>query len=370
MCLSRASILSAIAVLFAATVAVAQAAPYQSVFVRSGENGQGFLFSRLDSCYALTPAHVMGQEAFASIVGSGKPPALGDGQLLQAFPADLSLLRVTGELASKCGAEFSDVQGLDRTVMNQAQATINSVNEDGSVTRRRAVVADVDLVYLRIKPLESGDELFKGLSGSLVTVSDKAVGMLQQVDPKTGEGKVLRLDRALESVHPFFGGNATKPKPLQGKVERSLPGNEKDLASASRGGRLLSWSAEPVAGKYRAANLIDDDAATLWYASANRFPIDIVIELGGGQVAVIEQLELVGEGLDQLRKLPKDFEILVSNTGQGGWMSVASGTFFTTEKIKDIKFSPVRARKVMLRFYSNWGDSTAIGLSGIRVYTR
>ena len=119
------------------------------------------------------------------------------------------------------------------------------------------------------------------------------------------------------------------------------------------------------------ANLIDgEEENTVWLAQADNFPVELVIALRGNQVRVVDGMRLVGTGVEPTTRLPRDFEILISAKSDGGWIPVASGTYFQNEPDKLVNFMPVRARRIMLRIYSHWGDGNAVGLAEIEILTQ
>jgi hypothetical protein len=339
-------------------VSVAQG-PTQA-YIRAGEHGQALLLSRLGACYAVTPAHVMGDDLFATLVGASLAAPQGDADLLQAFGYDLALLRTTGAITAQCGGRLRDIPQLDSVLARASTGVVSSVNPDGSVTRRNVTINDVGLVNVRLRPRNESDQLFKGLSGSLVLAGEQPIGILMRVDPESGEGTALRYDRALETLRPFFaapGATAAKPE----AAAPSASGHEAGLAA-----EVASWSSPPLDAAHRAANLVDaSDEPTVWLARADAFPIEIVIALPGERAHAVNAVRLVGEGVDPADRLPKDFEVLVR--GGGGWISVASATYFRNDADRLVQFAPTRAREIMLRVYSNWGDADAVGLSGFEV---
>ena len=341
------------------TVYAIDSLPAQA-YVHAGEHGQAVLLSRLGECYAVTPAHVIGSVLFATLVGGRVGAPQGDGDLLQTFGYDLSILRLTGALARHCGGELTNVPNLDNVLMANSAASIASVNEDGSLSRRNATVNDVGLLYIRVRPKSSDDQLFKGLSGSLLLVDDIPAGILMSVDPETGEGRALRFDRAVETLRPFFGLSAASVT-----AEQTVKSQE---TGSGRQASVISWSSPPLDADSRAANLTDAAGKdTAWYAQAAKFPVELVIELPGDKSQVVNSVVMVGEGVEPKQRLPRDFEILVSNTGRGNWIPVLSGTYFMNDNSKKVSFAPVRARQVMLRIYSHWGDSTAVGLTSLEI---
>jgi transposase len=349
----------------------AYAAPLASAFVRGAENGQGFLLRRLGECYAVTPAHVMRDEIFAALVGTDAQHSRGEADLLQRFGYDLSILHVGGALSDHCGGELGAPADIDRVAGRNALGTVTSVNEDGSITRRVVAVIDVDLINLRVRPRTEADQLFQGLSGSVVTVGDEPVGILMAVDPDNGNGRVLRFDRAVETLRLFFGGTATAAAtttiatPAAPTTGAPDPDN---VAAASRGASVVSSSVAPLGGEFRATHLIDAaEPVTLWAGAKPRYPVEIVIDLAGDDLHTLQTMDLIGAGVTPAARLPRDFEILGSISGKGRWRSIVSGTYFEHDQRKEIPLGPVRARRVMLRLYSNWGDADAISLAGIRV---
>lgn len=339
----------------------ARALPPQA-FVQAGENGQAVLMSRLNECYAITPAHVIGDSFFATLTGGSSLRPRGEADLLQQFGYDLAVLRVTGAVSDHCSFDLAGSSSLEALLTTAGSGQVISVNADGSLSRRNVRVSDVGLVYLRVSPAGPDDQLFKGLSGSLLALGDTPAGILMAVDPHTGEGKVLRFDRAMETVRPFFGlDGAAAVAPLAAtEAVQAAPDN---LAA-----RVARWSSPAVSAEYRITHLIDAAAAgTVWLARPAGFPIEVVVELSGEQTHAVDRVILIGEGVEPVQRLPRDFELLVSARDQGGWMPVFSGTYFTTDASREVTFAPVRARRLMLRIYSHWGDATGVGLAALLV---
>jgi hypothetical protein len=327
-------------------------------YIHADEHGQALLLSRLQECYAVTPKHVVGGSMFATLVGASGGTPQGDADLLQTFGYDLSVLHVTGALARDCGTPLGNVPKLDDALASSSTAVVSSVNADGSISRCNVTLTDVGLIYLRVRPVLADDQLFKGLSGSLLLVGKRPAGIVMSVDPETGEGRVLRYDRALEILRPFFGLSAPDLS------------KKKTLAATDTIGEptVISWSSPPLDAASRAANLTDAAGRkTAWYARADRFPIEVTLDLSGDTALAVDAVHLVGQGVTPKERLPRDFEILISTTGKDRWMPVTSGTYFMNEPDKWVRFAAVRARRVMLRIYSHWGDADAVGLTDIEI---
>lgn len=348
-----------IALSLTASVAAAADLPTQA-YVRADEHGQALLLNRLQECYAVTPKHVIGGNLFATLVGGSGGAHHGDADLLQTFGYDLSILRVTGALARQCGGSLGNIPRLDDLLASSSAAVVTSINEDGSISRRNVTLSDVDVIYLHVRPDRAKDQLFKGLSGSLLLVGERPAGILMSVEPDTGEARVLRYDRALETLRPFFGLSA----PELSKEQPPAP----SATDAVRQAAVISWSSPPLDADSRAGNLTDAAGReTAWYARADQFPIEVILELPDDRALAVDAVRLVGEGVAPKERLPRDFEILISTSGHGRWMPVTSGTYFMNEPDKWVRFAAVRARHVMLRIYSHWGDADAVGLTDIEI---
>ncbi len=331
-----------------------------SAFIESEEVGQAILLNRMGSCYGITPAHVIDGGFFATVVGGLPSAPQGDADVLMTFGYDLALMRVTGGVEAHCVQGFKKAGNLDTVFAAATVAHLLTVRSDGSVAREQVTITDTGMLYVYVKPMPGGEPLMKGMSGSLLEVGDKPAGMLMSVHPETGNGKVLRYDRVTETIAPFFGNSKRKTRD---EVDPGAPlAKEPNLAVA-----VSNWSSPPLDSESRATNLLDGDSSTQWYARADGFPIDVEIKLSDDKAKVLNQVELVSGGVAPQGRVPKDFEIMVSTKSKGGWMSLSSGTLFTRDESTVVKFAPVRAKRLLLRIYSNWGDAEAIGLSEIRL---
>lgn len=319
------------------------------------------LVSRLGACYAVTPGHVVGGEIFATLKGGSGGKALGDADLLQKFGYDLAILRVRGRLAASCGDSLRSIPDLGDVLGAETSAAVSSVNPDGSVSRRPVTITDVGLVHLRVRPASDADRLFQGLSGSPVLVGDRPVGLLMAVDAATGEGRVLRYDRALETLRPFFGQGG-------GSGVGGGEGTSEAPPRAGAGSRDLvvrAWSSPPLGAEHRAENVTRQ--AGVWYAQARDFPVDLELAFPSDAVRTLHGVRIISEGVEPPERRVRDFEVFVSGSNDGGWMSVRSGTAFQTDDGKTLRFAPVRAKRILLRVHSHWGAEDAVGLGGVEV---
>jgi len=140
---------------------LANAFPPQA-FVQAEERGQALLFTRLNNCYGITPAHVMGSDFFASLMGTGKNRPVGDADFLQKFGYDLSILYVSGSLSQHCGNNITDIPSLDDLLNGATRAVVSSVNNGGELTRQTQTVIDKGLIYFRVRPESPADRLYQG----------------------------------------------------------------------------------------------------------------------------------------------------------------------------------------------------------------
>lgn len=323
---------------------LANAFPPQA-FVQAEERGQALLFTRLNNCYGVTPAHVMGSDFFASLMGTGKNRPVGDADFLQKFGYDLSILYVSGSLSQHCGNNITDIPNLDDLLNGATRAVVSSVNDGGELTRQTQTVIDKGLIYFRVRPESPSDRLYQGMSGSLVIVNEQAAGILQSVDAETGEGKVLRLDRALETVRPFFRSNDNNTETIPISVAQPTISSKIEV---------IEWSEPPSSAEHRASLLVDKNEG-YWRAGA-KFPQSISLKTIGDELVSMTSIELHADSISAKEELVKDVEILGSLDGER-WNSIGSGTFVKSRASLTIRFSPVKYRFFRVKVYSNWGGA-------------
>ncbi len=326
-------------------------------YIDAGEVGQAILIERLNSCYAITPGHVVNNAFFATLVGGLPSAPQGEADVLMIFGYDLALLRVNGKIQSDCSEPYRLATDMDKLYADKTTAHIVTVRPDGSQSRQPVDIIDTGMLYIHVAPLSDEQPFQKGMSGSLVEIANNPAGLLMSVDSESGYGRVLRYDRMTETIAPFFQKSATD------KIDIAMP-EPQDISGLS----ILSWSNPPIGENYRARNLVDGDPGSVWLAKADVFPVDVEIHLGKEKNRTINQVELIWEAIPAAEKLPKDFEILVSGKEEGGdWISVTSGTLFFNDKRKSIPLVPTRGKRVLLRIYSNWGSRESVGLGEVIV---
>jgi hypothetical protein len=326
-----------------------------SAYIDSGGIGQAILVERLNSCYAITPAHVLDNAFFATLVGGLPSAPQGEADWLMTFGYDLALLRVNGRIQLDSKEPYHRVADMDNLYVDSTTASIVTVRPDGTQARQPVNIIDTGMLYFHVA-LPAGEEpLQKGMSGSMVVIKNDPAGLLMSVDSETGYGKVLRYDRMTETIAPFFQKSAMTRTDI-----------EKPALPAASGLSISSWSSPPAGANFRARNLVDGDPGSIWLAKAGVFPVDVEI-LIGEKNRIFNQIELIWGAISTPEKLPKDFEILVSSKEGGGWISLTSGTLFFKDKRENIQLAPTKVKLILLRIYSNWGSEEVVGLSEVIV---
>ncbi|MCH8493931.1 MAG: discoidin domain-containing protein [Idiomarina sp.] len=349
-----------IAILFVCFSLRVLAQPVTQVYVESNESGQGFLVKRLDQCYLITPHHVVGDFIQANVISSTNIRSRGEAYLLQTFGYDLAIMNLTGNITRDCGANLSQIPPQVPSLGNASRLSISSISADGSRYITPVSMTSQDLVWLHVQPESIDDLLFQGMSGSLVFLGTTIVGVLMSVDSNSGFGRVLRIDRTIETILPFFqvGTASSRPSPLLKQSE-----SRQSVAALTP----VSWSHQP-ANLMSVLNMVDDDKSTFWSYLADSNPVTIEFSLGDS-VSDIEGL-ILENYTGNPESFIRDFEIYVTRTATGrrGWNQVYSGTWIRGEEIKQISISPSQARRVMIKIRSDWGGQDGIAISIVKVY--
>ena len=337
-----------------------------SVFVDAGaEIGQAMLVDHSGACHAIVPTHVVKDSAFISAFGRGNQPAIGDALGVVSFGYDLSVMQIEGELANQCGPIFDSVsRNVDALLSADQRAQANTVNPDGTVTRIPLTIVDQSITYLRVAPTYSQDRLMKGMSGSLITVRGKPLGMLQSVEMETGVGKVIRIDRMMETVSPFFRAGGA----MMSISESGAQGTESEDLGDNLALEIESWSAPAIDGEHRAQNLLSRDGeAGPWIGKDSRFPAQIVFSMGENRDTPIKTIRISGKGLEGNRALVRQIEVLIDPSGTGRWRSIKAVTLPAGGGSTKVPMAGRKAERIMIRLHNNYGDTSHIGLGRVSV---
>ena len=333
-------------------------------YVDAGEVGQGFLLKRLDTCYLVSPAHVIGDEFYAAIKTNSKHRSAGEAQSLETFAYDLTLLSVEGAAKKDCQTHIGAFKSIDSLLGAVTTLNLNAVNPDGSQSYVPVDLMDVGIQYIRVKARSADFPLYKGLSGSMVYFEETPVGILQSIDSQTNEGIVLRIDRVIAVIQPFFTADTSSEQLIKKSLRTTSSGERNSISMVA-----LSWSEPPLNADHRLSYLFDNNPETQWGVNFSGQPLYIEIQLAEGNKAIrFDQLRMQ-VAMKEAKTMPKDFEVLVSRTSTGnrGWISVLSGTWLKNAAEKQVSFAPVKAKRLKIVFYSNWG-ADKVKVSSISVY--
>ncbi len=323
------------------------------IYIEGDDIGQGFSVKRLNLCYFIAPNHVVAESVFLTLKGSDNLRSLGDGQTLQPFGYDLAVGHIAGSLSNQCGIEFNALS-VNQTDIDKAKTVVvSTVNADGLISRTPAVVQETGLIYLTISPQDEKQIFYKGMSGSLVYAQGNPIGMLQSVESGYGFGKVLRLDRLIETTAPFFSSSLKQPTVQKIQTESSQ--TVEFIVSY--------WNLPPTSNEL-SAQLISDQDKNTYYET---------------QLQGTAELDLSFEAHKDIKgirlSLPnnsgiKDIEVLVSRkkSGKRGWISSASNTVLPSNKEVIINLQGVKAQRVKLKIYSSWNDEGLIRISEVQVF--
>ncbi len=175
------------------------------------QRGTGILRERAGDCIALTPYHVVARAFEITVVGPQR--LVSKATLLSKYEGDLDLafLKVS-EPRFPCPPQWDEGKDLDDVLDEASEGEVESVEEDGSRTRRRVRLVRREKTRIGVRPIDPHDELFQTLSGSILTIRGRPVGMLMRVETDSGMGEVLRLDHLSNVIRSHFDVATQGPK--------------------------------------------------------------------------------------------------------------------------------------------------------------
>lgn len=349
-----------------------QATDITQTFVEAGEIGQGFLVKRLDACYLITPEHVVNDAFFASVTAGNAERSRGDATAIQTLGYDLAILGVTGNAQRACGVDYasfvSATSDVLKSLKSATQLSVSTISADGARVLTPANIASVDLLRLYIQPSDANTPLMQGMSGSLVFAGNTPVGMLQSVDASTSQGAVLRIDRLLETINPFFndGLSITSETPLT-QLQQAIELTAWSHATPAQiSAQFISDGDKTSHWRYRlqqGPQSIDEHNPLHAYSIANQVRLQFSL---GGNLQPLSSITLSNHSGER-DSFIRDFEILASRQADGaGWVPVYAGTWMIGEKDKTVQLEHVAARRFMLVVRSHWNpNATDIVISEI-----
>ncbi|WP_458098533.1 hypothetical protein [Roseomonas sp. WA12] len=331
------------------------AAQADQAIIRAGETGQAMLRARGDRCYAFTPAHVVGEESAALLTAAGR--ARGEGDVLRrvpAFPEPFTLLTVRGLPPALCPG-FEGPPALDALLRGRPGGHLRMVRAEGAIERLPLTVLSVDVETLEVQ-LEGGAPPSQGMSGGTVFLGEQPVGLLVDVDPVAGTGRVARLDRVFERLGPYFAAilPASSPRAPAAPV-----------LGLGRGAALevVRWTAEPVTAANTASTLTGEGPGPWRVPAVVR--AEVVLRLPPGTVMTGVTLLL-----DGLPDPPRAVEIMGGRSESGPWQWIAAFPLEPGDREVARSVAPIRLPYLMLRASGAQPGQETMALGGLRVESR
>ncbi|MGR9046606.1 MAG: hypothetical protein ACU83N_15050 [Gammaproteobacteria bacterium] len=327
--------------------------------------GQALIMHYGEQCLAVFPEHVADEAGIPAFLLEGRQSILGEAESVDRLSDDIAVARLTGRITKQCGYSITSMsRAIDRTLQGQGLGTLRSVNGDGTIANMAVTLVDNDgQTFLRVQPSNQSKEIRKGQSGSLLMVNNKPVGMLLAVNAHRGVGKLIRLDVLLERVEAHMASTSSKMAAVVPPRKAT-----ENLASSIRGASVIGWSTPPIDSSHLTANLVADEAAPAWRSRADRWPVEVEIDLADDKV-VIDSITLDGDGVTTA-ELPKRVEIFVNISSDAErWRSLASrDVAFDDKGIATFTFAPSWARQIKMAVWSVQGKGDIVGLKRIRVH--
>ncbi|MFC7695001.1 hypothetical protein ACFQY5_41030 [Paeniroseomonas aquatica] len=323
--------------------------------IRAGETGQAMLRARGDRCYALTPAHVIGEESAALLTAAGR--ARGEGDVLRrvpAFPEPFALLTVRGLPSALCPG-FEGPPALDALLHGRPSGHLRMVRAEGAIERLPLTVLSVDVETLEVQ-LEGGAPPSQGMSGATVFLGEQPIGLLVDVDPAAGTGRVARLDRVFERLGPYFA--ATLPVSSLRAPAASVVGQGHGAAL-----EVVRWTAEPVT-VVNGARALTEQGLSPWRVPADA-RAEVVLRLLPGTVMTGVTLLLNG-----LPDPPRTVEIMGGRSESGPWQWIAAFPLEPGDREVTRSVAPIRLPYLMLRASGAQLGRETMALGGLRVESR
>jgi hypothetical protein len=310
------------------------------------------------------PTHVVATFGSALLYGPAPDNLQAEAEAIQELLGDVTVMRVEhGPLARRCGPPLLGYGPFDDRLAAGIDATLVSINKDGTLRGRQVVIRQVGFVSLAIEPRR--EPLQQGLSGSLVVLGDEAVGMLQTVGAD-GAGRAVRLERVAALLRDYFESNKPPAQedgaPTETDCERS--------SSAIQGVSVVSWEhAEAISPEYRIGNLLDCDDRTAWIAKVERLPIEVDLEFPGDEPLTLTRIRLVSTASEQANGSPPGEVEIYSALVPGRWYSLDNGVFQEEGPFSSLElvFPPTKARFVRLKIYSIRRGDDRLRLSGVQI---
>lgn len=329
----------------------------KQIYIEGDELGQGFVTTYLGKCFFVAPEHVVKNSLFLNLVGDSSQRLVGEGQVIQAFGYDLAVGSVEGSLAKRCQTPFNRLEKNTELIESNTTLAVSTVNSDGLASRQTVVATETTLTHIFIQPVSDEHSLYKGMSGSLLFSGEQPLGMLQSVDAQTGFGKVLRFDRLLETINPFFNSSSKLAKRESSEKTQVLDNIAFEISEWSHTTSNVNASINAIS---------DNDESTAWSAVIDKDILELVISFE-------ESTEISGVTLissNEGKATVKSFEVFISKRSQGkrGWLSKASMSTFPQTTKNELTWQPLKAKRIKIRVFNSWQADGEIHINELMIH--
>lgn len=180
------------------------------VNITSSEIGQGILRKKTFKYYKpsddnydflVVPLHAVKNAEIVDVTGQFGIKTKG--YLFKTYPdEDVAIVKLIGsDLNAEPWGRTNDIQN---TMLNSTNATVETRNTRGGIDLIEVEIVEAELKHVKIIPKNKDQGFRSGMSGSLLKINGIGLGMLLSTDPKTGIGKVIRLDFLEVLFAPHF----------------------------------------------------------------------------------------------------------------------------------------------------------------------
>ncbi len=184
---------------FSLTLVFSRHSNASDVYIKGSEMGQGIALSSGNSCYVVTAFHVVEDAPGSNITLITSDRSEAQATIFRDYGSeiDIAVLHVQSNTTQICqGNKWPLIFDLSRKIEDALlKGNLETLEESGS---RRSMSVQIvrynEHNYIHIRPVSPHDEIVKGMSGGLLVVNGISAGVLTEVNPKTGVGKVVRQD--------------------------------------------------------------------------------------------------------------------------------------------------------------------------------
>jgi len=299
------------------------------------EVGQGFLVSHLSECKIILPTHVAqdGAKHFRLV---GNRPVVGSLSQLIDLGDDVSIESVRGLTVRQCGHPLSLFsRDVDSAIRQSGRIVLRLVNGDGTSRDLAVSVIDNDHTeFLRVQPINPRGSISKGMSGALLYADRTVVGMLLNVNGRSGVGTVLRYDQIISKVESY--------------LRRADAVAQSGLVTGFGYLKLAAWNAATV-GEYPPEIVTSNEESDhVWNSRYDGSPIVLDFELATPDNK-LSAIHFDARSVPAAER-PEVVELLLrSNKNSERWVSVKTSDLHYENDIATVTISPRRGYMIRAR---------------------